>query len=58
MNRDQVKGRVKEAKGQLKEMVGKATGNAMTKVKGRIEQVVGKIQASYGDAKEQFRKRP
>ncbi|KAA1004303.1 CsbD family protein [Paraburkholderia panacisoli] len=57
MNRDQVKGRVKEAKGQLKEMVGKVTGSATTRVKGRIEQVVGKTQATYGDAKEQFRKR-
>ncbi|KAA0997399.1 CsbD family protein [Paraburkholderia panacisoli] len=57
MNKDQVKGRVKEAKGQLKEMVGKATGSATTKVKGRIEQIVGKTQATYGDAKEQFRKR-
>ncbi|MFM0557069.1 CsbD family protein [Paraburkholderia sediminicola] len=57
MNRDQVKGRVKEAKGMLKEVVGKATGNATTRVKGRIEQVVGKAQASYGDAKAHFRKR-
>ncbi|WP_341315305.1 CsbD family protein [Paraburkholderia sp. IMGN_8] len=58
MNKDQVKGRVKDAKGKLKEVVGKATGNATTRVKGRIEQVVGKTQASYGDAKEQLKKQP
>ena len=58
MNRDQVKGRVKEAKGRLEEVVGKATGNETTKVKGRVKQVVGKTQALYGDAKEQFKKQP
>jgi uncharacterized protein YjbJ (UPF0337 family) len=58
MNKDQVKGRVKEAKGTLKEVVGKATGNETTKVKGKVEQVVGKTQAAYGDAKEQLKKKP
>ena len=42
MNKDQVKGRVEEAKGKLKEVVGKATGNQTTKLKGKVEQLVGK----------------
>lgn len=58
MNRDQLKGRVKEASGKLKEVVGKATGNKTTRLKGAVEQVVGKTQAAYGDAKEQLRKQP
>lgn len=58
MNKDQVKGRFKVAKGKLKEVVGKATGNKTTNLKGRVEQVVGKTQAAYGDAKEQLRKQP
>jgi uncharacterized protein YjbJ (UPF0337 family) len=58
MNKDQVKGRVEEAKGKLKEVVGKATGNQTTRLKGKVEQVVGKTQAAYGNAKEQLRKRP
>ncbi|HEX7913986.1 MAG TPA: CsbD family protein [Paraburkholderia sp.] len=58
MNKDQVKGRIEEAKGKLKEVVGKATGNEMTKVKGKVKQVVGKTRALYGDAKEHLRKRP
>ncbi|MGF6600348.1 uncharacterized protein YjbJ (UPF0337 family) [Paraburkholderia sp. GAS448] len=58
MNKDQVKGRIEEAKGKLKEVAGKVTGNETTRVKGKVEQVVGKTQALYGDAKEQFRKRP
>ncbi|MFP3568257.1 CsbD family protein [Paraburkholderia sp. SIMBA_030] len=56
MNKGQVKGRIEEAKGKLKEVVGEATGNETTKVKGKVEQVVGKTHALYGDAKEQFRK--
>ncbi|MCG5076551.1 CsbD family protein [Paraburkholderia tagetis] len=58
MNKDQVKGRIKVAKGKLEEVVGKATGNKTTNLKGRVEQVVGKTQAAYGDAKEQLRKQP
>ncbi|VWC82055.1 CsbD-like protein [Burkholderia contaminans] len=58
MNRDQVRGRIAEAKGRLKEMVGRILGNRSTRMQGTVEQVVGKTQASFGDAKAQFRKRP
>ncbi|WP_175947153.1 CsbD family protein [Burkholderia pyrrocinia] len=58
MNRDQVRGRIAEAKGKLKVMVGKVIGNRSTRMHGKIEQVVGKTQASFGDVKEQFKKRP
>ncbi|WP_175752135.1 CsbD family protein [Burkholderia anthina] len=58
MNKDQVRGRIAEAKGRLKEMVGRIMGNRSTRMQGTVEQVVGKTQASFGDSKEQFRKRP
>ncbi|PFH30359.1 MULTISPECIES: CsbD family protein [Burkholderia] len=58
MNRDQVKGRIAEAKGKLKEMIGKVMGNRTTRMQGTVEQVVGKTQASFGDAKAQFKRRP
>jgi uncharacterized protein YjbJ (UPF0337 family) len=58
MNKDQVKGRVEETKGKVKEAVGKATGSETTQVKGKVEQVVGKTRAAYGDAKEQLKKQP
>lgn len=58
MNRDQVRGRVAEAKGKLKEMVGKVMGNRSTRMQGKVEQVVGKTQASFGDAKEHIKRRP
>ncbi|UXU89655.1 CsbD family protein [Burkholderia sp. S-53] len=58
MNRDQVRGRIAEAKGKMKEMVGRVMGNRSTRMQGKVEQVVGKTQASFGDAKEQFKRRP
>ncbi|MBY8607859.1 CsbD family protein [Burkholderia arboris] len=57
MNRDQVKGRIAEAKGKLKEMIGRILGNRTTRMQGTVEQVVGKTQALYGDAKAQLKKR-
>ena len=58
MNKDQVKGRGEEAKGKVKEAVGKATGNRTTRLRGAVEQVVGKTRAAYGDAKAQAKKQP
>ncbi|WP_321852454.1 CsbD family protein [Burkholderia diffusa] len=57
MNKDQVKGRITEAKGKLKEMVGRVVGNRTSRLTGKAEQIVGKKQASFGDAKERFKKR-
>ena len=51
MNKDQIKGRVKEAKGKVKEIAGKAVGNTRVEAEGDIEQIAGKVQKTYGDAK-------
>ena len=51
MNKDQVKGRVGEAEGKVKEVVGKVVGNKELEVKGKIEKAAGKIQGTYGDLK-------
>ena len=53
MNKDQVKGRLEEAKGKVKEVTGKVIGNKRLEVEGDVDQVVGKVQKNYGDAKEQ-----
>lgn len=58
MNKDQVKGRMTEAKGKAKELAGKLTGKTSTEIKGKAEQVAGKTQAGYGDAKEDMKKSP
>ncbi len=51
MNKDQVKGRVEQAKGSVKEVAGKVVGNKNLEAEGKVDKVVGKTQAAYGDLK-------
>ena len=55
MNKDQVKGRVEEAEGSIKEATGKVVGNPNLQTKGAIDKAAGKAQATYGDAKEKVK---
>jgi uncharacterized protein YjbJ (UPF0337 family) len=55
MNKDQVKGRVEQAKGKVKQVTGKAVGNKELEQKGKIQKTGGKIQAGYGDLKEDIK---
>ena len=55
MNKDQVKGRVEEAKGQIKETAGKVVGNERLKTEGQVDQASGKLQKGYGDTKEKVK---
>jgi len=52
MNKDQVKGRVKEAEGKIKEVAGKLVGNETLEAKGKIQKTLGKAQAKFGDVKQ------
>ena len=52
MNKDQVKGRVEQSSGKIKELAGKLVGNSKMRTEGTAELVKGKVQAGYGDAKE------
>jgi uncharacterized protein YjbJ (UPF0337 family) len=54
MNKDQVRGRITEAKGKVKEVTGKAFSKNLTS-KGRMQKARGKVQATYGDLKENVR---
>lgn len=56
MNKDQAKGRIEEAKGKVKEVAGKVTGNKDLEQKGQIQNISGKVQAGYGDLKEDVKK--
>jgi uncharacterized protein YjbJ (UPF0337 family) len=58
MNKDQVKGRLQEAKGKAREVAGKMTGKTSTEIRGKAEQVVGRTRAAYGDAREDSKKTP
>jgi uncharacterized protein YjbJ (UPF0337 family) len=51
MNKDQVKGRVKEAEGKIKEVAGKLVGNEKLEAKGKVQKALGKAQAKFGDVK-------
>ncbi|MCW3479966.1 CsbD family protein [Neisseriaceae bacterium JH1-16] len=56
MNKDQVKGRIKEATGSVKEVTGKAIGNKELEEKGQLEKNAGKVQAGLGDLKNDLKK--
>ena len=51
MNSDQIKGRVEQAKGSIKEATGKVVGNEKLQAQGKVDKVAGKTQATYGDVK-------
>ncbi|MGO9933606.1 MAG: CsbD family protein [Steroidobacteraceae bacterium] len=51
MNKDQVKGRVKVAKGTVKQVTGKLVGNQKLQTKGAFQKNLGKVQANFGDLK-------
>jgi uncharacterized protein YjbJ (UPF0337 family) len=56
MNRDQVKGRMKEAGGTIQQKAGKATGNRSQEAKGLLKRGMGKLQKSAGDSRDDAEK--
>ena len=52
MNKDQLKGRVEELKGSIKEATGKLVGDDTLEAKGIIQKNVGKVQEKVGDLKQ------
>jgi uncharacterized protein YjbJ (UPF0337 family) len=52
MNRDQVKGAVKETAGKLQQKTGKILGSKKQQAKGLATKIEGKVQKKVGDAKE------
>ena len=56
MNKDQVKGRIEKAKGQVRELAGMIAGNRTLEREGRIGKTLGSVQARYGDLKESRQK--
>jgi uncharacterized protein YjbJ (UPF0337 family) len=56
MNKDQIEGRVDEAKGKVKEAAGEAVDRPDIESRGTAEKVGGKAQKTYGDVKEDLRK--
>lgn len=52
INKDQVKGRAKEAKGKIKEVTGKLLRNENLEAKGKVQKILGEAQAKFGDVKQ------
>jgi uncharacterized protein YjbJ (UPF0337 family) len=52
MNKDQVKGAVKDAAGKVQRKTGEAMGSPRQEAKGAAKQVEGKAQKSVGNARE------
>ena len=52
MNKDQVKGAVKDAAGKVQSKTGEMTGNISQQAKGMARQAEGKTQKKVGDATE------
>ena len=52
MNKDQVKGSVKEAAGKVQKSVGEFVGNPTQQAKGAAKELQGKAQQVLGDATE------
>jgi uncharacterized protein YjbJ (UPF0337 family) len=55
MHKDTVKGAAKDAKGSVKESVGKATGNERMEAEGAGDRVAGKVQKGVGNLKDAAR---
>ena len=52
MNKDQVKGTVKDIAGKVQRKVGEATGSTSQQIKGGAKQMEGKLQKGAGDAQQ------
>jgi len=55
MNKQQVKGLTNQATGQIKQKVGRATGDRSLEARGHARELKGKIQEKLGNASEALR---
>ena len=51
MNKDEIKGKVNEAKGAVKQKAGEAMDDPELQAKGAAERAAGKVQEGFGAAK-------
>jgi uncharacterized protein YjbJ (UPF0337 family) len=55
MDKDRIKGSAEQAKGTVKEVVGKVTGDTKLETEGKADKVAGKVQSSVGVIKDTLR---
>jgi len=55
MDKDRIQGSAQQAKGKIKEVAGKVTGDAKLEGEGKADQVAGKVQNAVGGLKDSLR---
>jgi uncharacterized protein YjbJ (UPF0337 family) len=55
MDKDRIKGSAEQAKGKVKEVAGKATGDAKLESEGKADTIKGKIRNAVGGLKDALR---
>ena len=55
MDKDRIKGAADQAKGAVKEVVGKAIGDQKMQTEGTINKLTGKVESAVGGAKDTLR---
>ncbi|MDQ7250833.1 CsbD family protein [Dongia sedimenti] len=55
MDKDRIKGTAHQAKGAVKEGIGKVTGDAKLETEGKAEKAAGKVQNAVGGMKDAVR---
>ena len=55
MDKDRITGSAKELKGAIKQVAGKAVGDAKLEADGKAEKVEGKVQNALGGLKDKLR---
>ena len=52
MNKDRIQGSADQAKGKVKEVAGKVTGDAKLESEGKAQKIAGKVQNTIGGMKD------
>ena len=55
MDKDRLEGSAKQAKGVIKEVAGKVTGDAKLEAEGKSDKAAGKVQNAVGGLKDTIR---
>jgi uncharacterized protein YjbJ (UPF0337 family) len=55
MDKDRIEGAARQAKGKIKEVAGKITGDAKLEAEGKSEKAAGKVQNTVGGLKDGLR---
>jgi len=57
MDKDRIKGSARQAKGKIKEVAGKITGDTKLEAEGKSEKAAGRVQNTVGGLKDALRGR-